>query len=47
MHNGRSRSGGAHGRYRHRQFTRESIAMRQYVTALAREAHEMLTGLQT
>jgi len=47
MHGGRSRSGTAHGRYRHGRATREAIAMRQYVTALIREAHEVLGGLQT
>jgi len=47
MHGGCSRSGTAHGRYRHGQATREAIAMRRYVAALMREAREMLTGLQT
>jgi len=44
MHGGRSRSGTAHGRYRHGRATREAIAMRQYVTALKRDAREVLAG---
>jgi len=47
MHGGRSRSGTAHGRYRHGRATREAIAMRRYLTALMRDARELLTGLQT
>ena len=45
MHGGRSLSGTAHGRYRHGQFTREAIAMRQYLAALQRDARKMLTEL--
>ena len=45
MHGGCSRSGTAHGRYRHGQATREVIAIGRYVAALMREAREMLTGL--
>jgi len=47
MHGGCSRSGTAHGRYRHGRATREAIAMRRYLAALVREARKMLAGLQT
>jgi hypothetical protein len=42
MHGGRSRSGAAHGRYRHRQWTREAIAARRQLAALVREVRQLL-----
>jgi len=47
LHGGKSRSGSAHGRYKHGKRTKEAMETRQQVAALLRESRQLLREIKS